>query len=110
MVGSKLQPGEVAPDFLLDYLELIEMTIQSTRLVDSTGMVRLLKIVNSLERPVCHRVTRCWEDLSAGLPAGVCLYTVSYVWSVRGIAARFLLTHRVFVGTHFLTGKRCRFT
>lgn len=77
VVGSKLQPGGVAPDFLLDYLDLIGMTIQSARLADSTGMVRLLNVVNSLERPVCNRVTRRWEDLSAGFPAGVCLYTVS---------------------------------
>ena|SRR5690348_16758085 len=43
VVGRKLQPGGVAPDFLLDYLDLIEMTIQSARLADSTGMVRLLR-------------------------------------------------------------------
>jgi hypothetical protein len=42
VVGSKLQPGGVAPDFLLDYLDLIGMIIQPARLADSTGMVRLL--------------------------------------------------------------------
>jgi thiol peroxidase len=77
VVGRKLQPGEVAPDFLLDYLDLLEMTIQSARLADSTGMVRLLNVVNSLERPVCQQVTRRWDELSAGLPDGVYLYTVS---------------------------------
>jgi hypothetical protein len=51
VVGRKLQPGEVAPNFLLDYLDLIEMTIKSARLADSTGMVRLLNVVNSLARP-----------------------------------------------------------
>jgi thioredoxin-dependent peroxiredoxin len=76
VVGSKLQPGGVAPDFLLDYLDLIEKTIQSAQLADSTGMVRPLNVVNSLERPVCNQVTRSWEDLSAGFPAGVRLYTV----------------------------------
>lgn len=77
VVGRKLLPGEAAPDFLLDYLDLIEMTIQSARLKDSTGMVRLLNVVNSLEKPVCHRVTLRWEEQRAGLPDGVCLYTVS---------------------------------
>jgi thiol peroxidase len=77
VVGRKLQPGEAAPDFLLDYPDLIEMTIQSARLADSTGMVRLLNVVNSLERPVCQQVTRRWDELSAGLPDGVCLSTVS---------------------------------
>jgi thioredoxin-dependent peroxiredoxin len=77
VVGRKLQPGEVAPDFCLDYLELIEMTIQSARMKDSAGMVRLLNVVNSLEKPVCHRVTRRWEERGAELPAGMCIYTVS---------------------------------
>ena len=77
VVGRKLQPGEVAPDFCLDYLELIEMTIQSARMKDSAGMVRLLNVVNSLEKPVCQRVTRRWEERGAELPAGVCIYTVS---------------------------------
>ncbi len=77
VVGSKLLPGEAAPDFLLEYLDLIEMTIQSARLADSTGMVRLLNVVNSLENPVCDRVALRWEKQRAGLPDGVCLYTVS---------------------------------
>ena len=58
-------------------LDLIELTIQSARLADSTGTVRLLNVVNSLQRPVCQRVTRRWEEHCAGLPADVCLYTVS---------------------------------
>ena len=77
VVGRKLLPGEAAPDFLLDYLDLIEMTIQPARLKDSTGMVRLLNVVNSLEQPVCHRVTLCWEEQRAKLPDGMCIYTVS---------------------------------
>ena len=65
VIGSKLQPGGAAPAFLLDYLDLIEMTIQSARLADSAGMVRLLTVVNSLEWPVCQRVTLRWEDQGA---------------------------------------------
>ena len=77
VIGSKLQPGEAAPDFLLDYLDLLEMTIQTARLADSAGMVRLLTIANSLKQPICQQVTRRWEEHGARLPAGVCLYTVS---------------------------------
>ncbi len=77
LVGRKLQPGEAAPDFQLDYLDLLEMTIRSARLADSAGTVRLLTVVNSLVRPVCRRVTLRWEEQRAGLPDGVCLYTVS---------------------------------
>src|SRR5260221_14352783 len=76
VVGSKLLPGEAAPDFLLEYLDLIEMTIQSARLADSTGMVRLLNVVNSLENPVCDRVALRGEEQRAGLPDGEGLYTV----------------------------------
>ena len=40
-------------------------------------MVRLLNIVNSLERSPCQVVTRRWEALGADLPPNTCMYTVS---------------------------------
>lgn len=75
--GRRLRRGEAAPDFCLDYLDLADLAIRMAGLVDSTGMVRLLNVVNSLRQPVCQRVTRQWEALCAGLPANVCIYTVS---------------------------------
>jgi thioredoxin-dependent peroxiredoxin len=42
-----------------------------------SGMVRLLNVVNSLERPICQVVTRRWEALCADLPPNTCMYTVS---------------------------------
>ena len=77
VVGRKLQAGEMAPDYSLEYLDLIDMTVRSTRLADSEGMVRLFSVVNSLTRPLCHRQTWRWEELSASLPDGICLYTIS---------------------------------
>jgi len=77
VIGRKLQPGEAAPDFSLDYLDLAEMTIRSACLADSAGMVRLLSAVNSLDMPVCSWQTKRWEELSKMLPAGICLYTIS---------------------------------
>jgi thiol peroxidase len=78
VAGRKLRPGGAAPDFLLDYLDLIEMTVQSARLADSAGTVRLLTVMNSLERPVCQRVTQRWESYRARLPPPTaCLYTAS---------------------------------
>ena len=77
VVGRKLQVGQMAPEFCLEYLDLIEMTVRCTRLTDSAGLVRLLSVVNSLEKPLCHRQTRRWEELSASLPPSVCLYTIS---------------------------------
>jgi thioredoxin-dependent peroxiredoxin len=76
-VGRKLQPGDVAPDFALDYFDPADSSIRSVRLVDSAGQVRLLHVVNSLDTPVCHVSTRRWDELRAELPPGVRLYTIS---------------------------------
>ena len=77
IMGRQLHAGDPAPDFRLEYLDLVDMAIHTVGLTDSAGMVRLLSVVNSLERPLCQRVTRQWEALSATLPTGACIYTVS---------------------------------
>ncbi len=75
--GLHLHPGEAAPDFSLDYLDLADMVIRAVHLADLAGMVCLLNIVNSLERPLCQLVTRRWEAVCAALPLAACIYTVS---------------------------------
>jgi thiol peroxidase len=77
VVGRQLHTGDPAPDFRLDYLDLADLAVRTVGLADSAGMVRLLNVVNSLERPVCQRVTRQWEALCAALPPDACIYTVS---------------------------------
>ena len=77
VIGKQLHPGEAAPDFSLDYLDLADMVVRTADLADSSGMVRLFSLVNSLERPLCQRVTQQWEALSARLPTGACIFTVS---------------------------------
>ena len=77
VMGKHLHAGDPAPDFRLDYLDLADLAIRTISLADSTGMVRLLNVVNSLERPVCRLVTRQWEALCAALPQDTCIYTVS---------------------------------
>jgi thiol peroxidase len=77
VIGKHLQRGDLAPDFRLDYLDLADLAIRSIGLDDSVGMVRLLNVVNSLERPVCQHVTHQWEALCATLPPSACIYTVS---------------------------------
>ena len=77
VIGRRLHPGGTAPDFCLNYLDLVDMAVHTVRLSDSAGMVRLLSVVNSLERPVCQVVTRRWEALCAVLPPDACIYTVS---------------------------------
>ena len=77
VMGRQLHAGDPAPDFRLDYLDLADLAVRTISLADSTGLVRLLNVVNSLERPVCQRVTRQWEAFCAALPPDACIYTVS---------------------------------
>jgi thiol peroxidase len=77
VIGKQLHPGEAAPDFSLDYLDLADMVVRTVDLADCAGMVRLLNVVNSLERPLCQVVTRRWEAMRADLPPNTCMYTVS---------------------------------
>src|SRR3974390_1732612 len=77
VMGRQLHAGDPAPDFCLDYLDLADQEVHTISLADTRGMVRLLSVVNSLERPVCQRVTRRWEALCAALPPDACIYTVS---------------------------------
>ncbi len=77
VIGKQLHPGEAAPDFSLDYLDLADMVVRTVDLADCAGMVRLLNVVNSLERPLCQVVTRRWEAVRADLPPNTCMYTVS---------------------------------
>jgi thioredoxin-dependent peroxiredoxin len=78
VIGQKLQSGASAPDFTLDYVDLIDMIVFSTHLADSAGMVRVLSIVNSLDNAICRKQTLHWETLRlSSLPADVCLYTIS---------------------------------
>src|SRR5205085_8732086 len=53
------------------------MVVRTISLADSTGMVRLLNVVNSLQRPVCLLVTQQWEAYRVTLPSDACIYTVS---------------------------------
>src|SRR6266705_5425841 len=77
IMGKQLQAGDPAPDFCLDYLDLADLAVRTVSLADSRGLVRLFNVVNSLDRPVCQRVTRQWEALCADLPPDACIYTVS---------------------------------
>jgi thioredoxin-dependent peroxiredoxin len=77
VIGKHLHLGDVAPDFSLDYLDLVDMLVRTVSLADSVGMVRLLSVVSTLERPVCQLVTRRWEAHCADLPPDASIYTVS---------------------------------
>jgi thioredoxin-dependent peroxiredoxin len=77
IMGKQLQTGDPAPDFCLDYLDLADLVVHTVGLADSRGLIRLLNMVNSLERPLCQQVTRKWEALCVALPPDACIYTVS---------------------------------
>lgn len=77
VMGRRLHSGEAAPDFCLQYLDLVDLAVHTVRLADLAGMVLLLSMVNSLERPVCQLVTQRWEALREALPEDACIYTVS---------------------------------
>ena len=51
--------------------------MRQVRLSDTSGTVRLLNVINSLDTPVCHVETRRWDELRANLPDAVTLYTIS---------------------------------
>ncbi len=75
--GRQLHAGDPAPDFRLDYLDLADLVVRTICLADSTGLVRLLGVVNSLAAPFCQRVIKRWETLRVRLRPEACLYTVS---------------------------------
>src|SRR4051794_2487163 len=77
VVGRKLQPGDPAPDFTLERLDAGTGAMRQVRLADTSGTVRLLNVINSLDTPVCHVETRRWDELRANLPDAVTLYTIS---------------------------------
>jgi thiol peroxidase len=77
VVGSKLKPGDIAPEFELDYFDSVQEEMKSVRLSDSAGSVRLLSVINSLDTPVCHVETHRFEDSRSDLPSDIWLYTIS---------------------------------
>jgi thiol peroxidase len=77
VIGRKLQPGDAAPSFALDRFDPELGAITTVRLEDSSGRVRLLNVVNSLDTPVCDVETQKWEERRAELPADVQLLTIS---------------------------------
>src|SRR5579863_10464208 len=77
VIGDKLHAGGSAPDFELDSLNPTSGAIESVQLHDSSGKVRLLNVVNSLDTPVCQVETCRWEKSRMELPPDVVMYTVS---------------------------------
>ena len=76
VVGAKLGPGDTAPELGLENFDPATSAMSEVTLGASTGKVRVLNVINSVDTPVCDIETKQWETLRKGLPA-VQFYTVS---------------------------------
>jgi thioredoxin-dependent peroxiredoxin len=63
LAGPKLAPGAAAPDFSLQGADLKDVT-----LANSTGKVRVIATIPSLDTPVCHKETKLFNDRVKSLP------------------------------------------
>jgi thioredoxin-dependent peroxiredoxin len=77
IIGRKLEPGEMAPDFVLETIDTATGALRSVSLAETAGKVRVFNVVNSLDTPVCHLETRRWDDLRSQLPEHVVVETIS---------------------------------
>jgi thiol peroxidase len=77
ILGRKLEPGMLAPDFALDTFDAEQGALRTVHLTDSAGSARVLNVVNSLDTPVCQIETRRWENMLADLPGSVIIKTIS---------------------------------
>jgi thiol peroxidase len=77
VVGAKLRPGDLAPDFTLDHLDPATRAMTTVSLSDTAGKLRVLSVVPSLDTSVCSIQTQKWDKLKEDLPAGTVLYTIS---------------------------------
>ncbi|MSO20804.1 MAG: thiol peroxidase [Acidobacteria bacterium] len=71
LVGPEIKVGDKAPNFTLTGNDMKPVT-----LADTTGKVRIIAVVPSLDTPVCDTETRRFNEEAAKLP-GVEILTVS---------------------------------
>src|SRR5215204_365292 len=76
IIGRRLEVGDRAPDFALESFDPETQTMRVIHLSETSGRVRLLNVVNSVDTPVCHIETRRWDGLRADLPDAVVLFTI----------------------------------
>ncbi|MBI2815692.1 MAG: thiol peroxidase [Acidobacteria bacterium] len=72
LIGPELKVGEKAPDF-----KVVGNDLKPVTLADTTGKVRILSSVPSLDTPVCDMETRRFNDEAAKMPGLLEVLTVS---------------------------------
>ena len=70
--GNPPQAGAAAPDF-----ELTANDLSKVKLSDSSGKVRILSVVPSIDTAVCSIQTKRFNEAVDGLPENVVAYTIS---------------------------------
>jgi thiol peroxidase len=71
LIGPELKVGDKAPDF-----EVVDDRLQTVKLSDTAGSVRIFSVVPSLDTPVCDAQTKRFNEEAGKLP-DVKIYTVS---------------------------------
>ncbi len=72
LLGPDLKEGDKAPDFTV-----VDNGLQPVTLADSSGRVRLITVVPSLDTGVCDTMTRKFNEQAGNLPDSVDVYTIS---------------------------------
>jgi thiol peroxidase len=72
LLGPELRIGEKAPDF-----SVVDNGLAPVTLASSTGKIRIISTVPSLDTPVCDTETRRFNQDAAGLPENVVVLTIS---------------------------------
>jgi thiol peroxidase len=77
VLGAMLAVGAAAPPFTLEWLPSPADEVREIDLGATSGEVRLLHVVHSVDTPVCYRGLHRFEQLNADLPEDIHVYTVS---------------------------------
>ena len=72
LVGNELKVGDKAPEF-----EVLANDLSSYKLSSSSGKVRIISSVPSLDTPVCDTQTRRFNEESVALGKDIALLTIS---------------------------------
>ena len=72
LLGPELKVGDKAPDF-----SVVDNGLAPVSLASSTGKIRIISCVPSLDTPVCDTETRRFNQEAASLPGDVVVLTIS---------------------------------
>ena len=72
LLGSELKVGDKAPDF-----KVVDTGMAPVSLASSSGKVRIISAVPSLDTPICDTETRRFNQEAASLPDNVVVLTIS---------------------------------